>query len=142
MPKCDIPKSLHKDLEDHLCRAGDNLIFNIFPDDAFGFAINKRFAQHFHNIFLTAGGTINEKKNLQDKSTTTQFLNKIITTAAYVFDAAGQHHMKPLRYFSAINSNVHIHDAALDCKPDIVLLHLVNGNYTRAVMCVMWIYPL
>ena len=59
MPKCDILKSLQKDLEDRLCRASDNLIFNIFPDDAFGFAINERFAQHFHNIFLTAGGTIN-----------------------------------------------------------------------------------
>ena len=61
MPECDILKSLQKDLEDHLCRAADNLIFNIFPDDAFGFAINERFAQHFHNTFLTAGGTINEK---------------------------------------------------------------------------------
>ena len=61
IPECNIPKSLQKDLEDCLCRAGDNLIFNIFPDDAFGFAINERFAQHFHNIFLTAGGTINEK---------------------------------------------------------------------------------
>ena len=62
---------------------------------------------------------------------TTQFLNKIVTTAACLFDAVGQHHMKPLHYFSAINSNVHIHDTALDCKPDIVLLHLVDGNYTR-----------
>ena len=132
MPECNIPKSLQKDLEDHLCGAGDNLIFNIFPDDAFGFAINERFAQHFHNIFLTAGGTINEKIYFQDESMTTQFLNKIVMTAACLFDAAGQHHMKPLHYFLAINSNVHIRDAALDCKPDIVLLRLVDGNYTRA----------
>ena len=68
----------------------------------------------------------------QDESTTAQFLNKIITTVACLFDAAGQHHMKPLCYFSAINSNVPIHDTALDCKPDIVLLCLVNGDYTRA----------
>ena len=131
MPECNIPKSLQKDLEDCLCRASDNLIFNIFPDDAFGFAINKRFAQHFHNIFLTAGGTINEKKYFQDELTTAQFLNKIFKTAACLFDAVGQHHMKPLHYFSAINSNVPIHDAALDHKPDIVRLHLVDGDYTR-----------
>ena len=78
MPKFNIPNSLQKDLEDRLCRAGDNLIFNIFPDDAFGFAINERFAQHFHNIFLTAGGTINKKIYFQDRSTTAQFLNKIV----------------------------------------------------------------
>ena len=132
MPKCDIPKSLQKDLEDRLCGASDNLIFNIFPDDAFGFTINKRFAQHFHNIFLTAGGTINKKIYFQDESMTAQFLNKIVMTAACLFDAVGQHHMKPLHYFSAINSNVHICNAALDRKPDIVLLRLVDGNYTRA----------
>ena len=106
MPECDIPKSLQKDLEDHLCRASDNLIFKIFPDDAFGFAINERFAQHFHNIFLTAGGTINEKIYFQDKLMTAQFLNKIIMTAACLFDAVGQHHMKPLRYFSSPSSHI------------------------------------
>ena len=40
--------------------------------------------------------------------------------------------MKPLCYFSTINSNVPICNAALDHKPDIVLLCLVDGDYTRA----------
>ena len=86
-------------------------------------------------IFITYSsllvGPSMKKKYFQDESMTAQFLNKIVMTAACLFDAVGQHHMKPLCYFSAINSNIPICEAALDRKPDIVLLCLVSGNYTR-----------
>jgi hypothetical protein len=126
----DIRSLLDKDVGKRVSEAGDNLVFNIFQDEAFGFSINEKFAQNFHGIFLTCGGTISQK-NLQTEIGTANFLNKIITTVACFFRNAGLNHLKPLRYFSAVHANTPIRGAIVDRKPDIVLIRLVNEQYTR-----------
>jgi hypothetical protein len=119
-----------KDVAHRVCEASDNLIFNIFPDDAFGFSFNERFAENFHGVFLSPGGTI-DAKNFEDEAKTAHFLNKIITTVACFFREAGVLHLQPLRYFSSLHSTIPVHGAPVDRKPDIVLLRLVDGAYTR-----------
>ena len=57
-------------------------------------------------------------------------LNKIITTTACFFEAAKLGHLKPLWYFTAIHATVPV-CAVVPHKPDIVLIHLVNGAYTQ-----------
>jgi hypothetical protein len=125
----DIGLYLRKDLTNRVCEAGDNLVYKIFPDHAFGFTINEQFAENFHGIFLSPAGTIS-KENLQTEIGTANFLNRIITTVACFLRAAGQHHMKPLRYFSALHATTPIH-GAVGRKPDIMLVRLVDGSYTR-----------
>ena len=125
----DLKFFLQRDLADRLCEAGDNLVFKLFPDHAFGFPINEEFAENFHGIFLTSAGTIN-KANFKTETLTTNFLNRIITTVACFFRAAGQRHFKPLRYFTASHANTPIH-GSVSRKPDIVLVRLVDEVYIR-----------
>jgi hypothetical protein len=132
LPKgCDIVPFLTKDTSNRVCTAGDNLIFTIFPDEAFGFTINEHFAQNFHNVFLSGGGTL-DAKNFPNESATATFLNKIITTVTCFLhtSAIGQKHIKPLRYFSALHSSVPV-PGAVDRKPDIALIRLIDESYTR-----------
>ena len=126
----DVGAQLKKDITNRVCEAGDNLAFNIFPDDAFGFSINEKLAENFHDVFLCPGGTINPD-NFKTEQSAATFLNRIITTLARFLHAAGQNHVKILRYFSASHSTVPIRDPTTDRKPDIVLLRLVDGSYTR-----------
>ena len=130
LPKdCDIKPLLAKDTASRVSRAGDNLVFKIFPDEAFGFSINENFAQNFHGIFLSTGGTL-DSKNFPHELATTVFLNRIITTIALFLKTAGQIHFKPLRYFSASHSSTPI-ACSVDRKPDIALVRLVDEAYTR-----------
>jgi hypothetical protein len=133
LPKgCDIGPFLTKDTANRVCRAGDNLVFKIFPDEAFGFSINENFAQNFHGIFLSAGGTL-DPKNFPNESATAVFLNRIISTIASFLHTTGQNHIKPLRYFSALHASVCVH-GEVDRKPDIVLVRLIHesdSSYTR-----------
>jgi hypothetical protein len=126
----EIKHSLKKDLARRVCQASDNLVFKIFPDKAFGFAINETFAENFHGVFLTPGGTI-DAKNFKTEAITASFLNKMVTTFASFFEAAKIPHMKPLRHFSAIHSSIPISDGVVFRKPDIVLLRLVDGVHIR-----------
>lgn len=131
LPKrCDINKSLSNDLRGRFSEASHSLVFNIFPDDAFGFTINEKFSQNFHGLFLTPGGTI-DAKNFRNEVSTASFLNKVITTVASFFEAAKLPHMKPLRHFSALHASTPISSEIVDRKPDIVLLRLVDGVYSR-----------
>jgi Fungal protein kinase len=121
---------LSRDVADRICQASDSLVYNIFPDEAFGFSINEKFAQNFNGVFLTSGGTIDKKNFLGPEKKVASFLNKIITTLASFFKAAKLNHMKPLRHFSALHANLPI-DGAVHRKPDIVLVRLVDDVYAR-----------
>ena len=121
---------LKQDLTNRVCQAGDNLISKIFPDEAFGFSINEKFAENFYDRFLTRTGTI-DKKVFKNESTTATFLNKVINDLDYFLNAANQKHLKLLRYFSSAHSNIPIRDALVDRKPDIMLVRLVDEDYTR-----------
>ena len=127
---CDMVNALRRDLAHRICEAGDNLVFNIFPDEAFGFPINEKFGQNFHGVFLTSGGTIDKTNFKGGEKKVASFLNRIITTLASFFTAAKLHHLKPLRHFSALHANHPIANA-VPRKPDIVLLRLVDHLYAR-----------
>jgi len=122
----DIKKLLDRDLFNRVTEMGENLPGILFPDIAFGFSINDQFIDRFHGSFLSKQGNF-DLANFKDEISTATFLNRTISTIAHFFHATGQIPLKPLRYFSAANSNKSL-EGAIKRKPDIILVRLIDGQ--------------
>jgi hypothetical protein len=97
----------------------------LFPDHAFGFPINNKFARYFHGSFLSKSGSL-QKKDFDKEEKTATFLNKTITTIADLVAKKGVP-LKPLRYFTSDYANKSVAGHVIKRKPDIILLPLVDG---------------
>jgi hypothetical protein len=122
----EINQLLEKDLTNRITQVGENLAGLMFPDVAFGFPINDQFVAEFHGTFISPGGIL-DQHNFNDDDSTAVFLNRMISTIAHFLDATNQISLKPLRYFTSINSTKALQGHAIKRKPDNILLHLVNG---------------
>jgi hypothetical protein len=78
-----VNKLLVADLVGRTTEVGESLAGHIFPDAAFGFAINDQFGINFYGSFLSEWGT-------RELTRATTFLNRMISTIALYFLRATQ----------------------------------------------------
>jgi hypothetical protein len=122
----EIKKLLKQDLFNRVTEIGDNLAGVMFPDTAFGFPINDQFVENFYGSFLSDSGGL-DSANFEDEISTAIYLNRTIATIAHFLNATGQVSLKPLRYFTAANSKKPLEGHSMKRKPDIILVHLIDG---------------
>jgi hypothetical protein len=122
----DINRLLERDLTGRITQVSENLAESLFPDEAFGFAINNQFLANFDGSFISAGGFLTPS-NFSDESHTALFLNRMISTITLALHAMGQTSITPLRYFTAIHSNKPLSGAPIKRMPDIMLVRLLDG---------------
>jgi hypothetical protein len=132
----EINKLIKRDLSRRATEAAKDLPGIIFPDTAFGFPINDQFVQNFYGSFLSNFGVL-DPTNFGDETKTATFLNRMISTIAHFLDATEKVSLKPLRYFTAANSNKPLKGNSMKRKPDIILIRLIDG-YLRDSGTIEW----
>lgn len=123
----ELKKLVRRDLMNRVTEIGESLAGTMFPDTAFGFPINDQFVENFYGSFLSNSGNL-DPANLYNDANTATFLNRMISTIAYFLNATKQVSLKPLRYFTAANSNKPLKGNSIKRKPDIVLIRLIDGH--------------
>jgi hypothetical protein len=124
-----INKLLERDIENRACEVGENIAEILFPDSAFGFAINSQFIQIFRGMFVNKAGLF-DTDNFANETRMSAFLNRVISTVVAFLNTTNNHFLKdlqPLRYFTALHSQTPIEDVMMSRKPDVILVRLIDG---------------
>lgn len=120
---------LERDIKTRSFEVAENIAETLFPDTAFGFAVNSVFMANFRGMFLTDGLHFNVT-NFETETKMSVFLNRMISTIAAFFGATNIPFLKqfqPLRYFTGLHSQTPIQDEIMNRKPDVMLVHLMDG---------------
>ena len=102
-----INKLLSCDLQSCVVHVSKSITGYIFPDTDFSFQINDQFLLNFRWSFLSNGCTINHI-NFVSESSTSFFLNQMVSTIFQFLCTTKQMSLKPLHYFSAQNATQHV----------------------------------
>jgi hypothetical protein len=116
-------------LDERVTQVSEILATNLFPDTAFGFPINDQFLSNFFGSFLSSAGLL-IPTNFATKKFTCVFLNRMIATIDAFLQATKEpdlENFRPQRYFTALHSTTPIAGSKVKRKPDLVLVHLIDG---------------
>lgn len=124
--KDEINKLLFRDLKGRVMQVSDAFVETLFPDTAFGFPINNLFLRNFRGSLISTNDRI-EIHHFQNESSTSNFLNTMVSTIATFLASTKKSSLKPLRYFSSRFSSIPLDGHPVKRKPDITLFRLING---------------
>ena len=88
---------------------GDGITANLFPDETFSFPINNQFMKKFCGSFICTGKLF-DTSNFKSEVMTALFLNQMVTTISNSLCTTKKTFLKPLHYFSSIQSDTSSED--------------------------------
>ena len=100
---------------------GDGIAANLFPDETFSFPISDQFMKNFCGSFIPKGKLF-DTSNFKSKVMTALFLNQMVTTISDFLCATKKTSLKPLHYFSSIQSDTPLSGHPAKVKPNILIV--------------------
>jgi hypothetical protein len=122
----EINQLLFRDLKGRATQVSDAFVETLFPDTAFGFPINNLFIRNFRGSLISTNDCI-DICHFQNESSTSNFLNTMISTIATFLASTKKSSLRPLRYFSSRFSSIPLGGHPVKRKPDITLFRLIDG---------------
>ena len=127
--KKEINALVLRNLDGRVTQVNEILATTLFLDTAFGFQINNQFLSNFFQSFLSSTGLL-DPADFASKVSTCTFLNQMISTINVFLQATKEpdlENFQPQHYFTSLHSTRPIMGSKVKQKPDLVLVHLIDG---------------